>query len=249
MAKALDGITSISNLPTSNLWVIYGKSSSGKTWLSGTFPKPMLVLKIGDNGLQTIANVEGIEVLTINNPAHLKDVLIELQNNKKYKTILADTFSLSVNEWVNENSTNKKKRMSQQMWGDLKTDSEELIRLAQKLSINRIVVLTCHEATDAFEGMEDEILPDIRASVSKGSRTYLEGMANYGVHTIKVRRDRINKKTGETEEIIKYAAQIGPDPYYWTKLQIDPAVKVPKLVFNPTFDKLQEIINGGISNE
>lgn len=232
----------ISEVTQSNFWVLYGKSGSGKTALGGTFPKPMLYVKIGDDGINTIKNYNGIKVVEATTVGAAKEIAKELLSDKKYKSVFFDTFSLITNEWVNENAVAKNKRMTQQLWGDLKTDTEELIRTLHKVAESHIVIVSCHEAADAFEGMEDEILPDIRPSVTKGARTYLEGMANFGIHCIKVTKE-VEGKEG-TKEVTKFGVNLGANPYYWTKLQIDPSIKVPKMVFNPSFDKLISLIGG-----
>lgn len=232
----------IADIPSGKLVVVYGRSGSGKTWFGGTFPKPLLYLKIGDDGGNTIKNVDNIFVKEVETIGELKLALKECLSDKKFKTVFVDTFSLLVNEWKNENIISKNKKMTQQAWGDLLSDTEECIRMAHKLSLKKWVVLSCHEATDSIDGMEDELLPDVRASVSKGARTYLEGMANYGIHTIKIQKEVENPKTGETELKVKFAAELGPNPYYWTKLQVDPKIKVPKRLINPTFDKLMQVV-------
>lgn len=232
----------ISDLPSGKLVVVYGRSGSGKTWFGGSFPKPLLYLKIGDDGGNTIKNIDGIFVHEVETVGKLKMALEECMKDKKYKSIFVDTFSLLVNEWKNENIISKSKKMTQQAWGDLLSDTEECIRIAHKLSLKKWVILSCHEATDSIDGMEDELLPDVRASVSKGARTYLEGMANYGIHTIKIQKEVDNPKTGETELKVKFAAEVGPNPYYWTKLQVDPSIKVPKRIINPTFEKLMQVV-------
>ena len=89
------------------------------------------------------------------------------------------------------------------------------------------------------EGMEDEILPDARPSTTKGARTYLEGMANYGFHTTRLKKEMI--EDGVEKTLVKYAAHIGPNPYYWTKLQTPKDVKVPAVMVNPTFTKLKKL--------
>lgn len=236
----LDSAVDIQELGQRNLWVLYGKSNSGKTHVASTFPKPLLYLQIGDDGSNTIAHVEGISAIPISSVKELKDIAKELLKDKKYVTVVVDTFSLMVNEWTDQNVISKNKKMTQQLWGELKTETEEVIKAMHKVAKRHIVVLTCHESTDAIEGMEDEIAPDIRPSVSKGARTYLEGMANYGIHTTKITKEVT--KGNSTKEIVKYAADIGPNPYYWTKLQIDPSIKVPKRIINPTYDKFMEII-------
>lgn len=236
----LDKAVSISELGQRKLWVIWGKSNSGKTWLSSTFPKPLLYVQIGDDGANTIARLEGIDALRISTVEELKNFCKELQKDKKYRTVVFDTFSMVVNEWTDEKVIQKGKKMTQQNWGDLKTEQEEIIKLSHKLANRRHVVLTCHESMDSIEGLEDEITPDIRPSVSKGARTYLEGMANYGIHTTRISKEITKGNT--TKTLVKYAADIGPNPYYWTKLQIDPSIEVPTRIINPTFDKIAKVI-------
>ena len=237
----LDKAVDIKDLGQRNFWVIYGKSGSGKTKLLSTFPKPMLYLQVGDDGSNTISNVDGIKAIRITDLAQLKEIALELRLDKKYASVAVDTFSLVVNEWIDTNAVQKKKRVTQQMWGDLKTDTEEYIKLFYMLSVDKIVVLTCHEAADSFEGMEDEIAPDIRPSVSKGARTYLEAMANYGIHTTIIIRDK-ELPNGSTKQVTSYAAHLASNPYYWVKTQKPANIKLPKLVYNPTYDKIMNLL-------
>ena len=241
----LDKAVDISELGQRKLVVLYGKSNSGKTVTGATFPKPMLYLRIGDDGSNSISEEEGIKALHVENLDDLKKLLQELITKKGagYESVFLDTFSMVTNVWIQENAVKKSKRMTQQMWGDIKTESEELVRLAHQLAGTCWVILSCHESTDAFEGMEEEILPDIRPSVSKGTRTYLEGLANYGLHCTRVNRT-ITTAEGDVD-VVKYAAHVGPNPYYWTKLQIPKNRKVPKLMINPSYDKLMKVVKGG----
>lgn len=226
------------------LVVIYGQSNTGKTVLSSTFPKPMLYLSIGDEGLNPIADVEGIDAIKLNTAIELKNVLDELLNSKtEYQSVVVDTFSLYVNVWTHDYIISKNKKMTQQDWGNLKTDTEEIIRLAHKLAEDKWVILTCHEVADAFEGLEGEIAPDIRPNVSKGVRTYLEGMANLGIHTS--RMSKTVEKDGKEKTLVKYACHLGANEYYWTKVQASPSVNVPSTVVNPSYEKLMEILSNG----
>lgn len=242
MKAILSSAVDISEVSSGKLVVLYGKSASGKTKVGSTFPKPMLYVKIGDDGVNTIKKVSGISVIEPKTIAELKQVFEELEKDKTYESVFVDTFSLLVNEWKNENVIKKGKKMTQQLWGDLMTETEELIRLAHKLSKKKWVILSGHEVTDSIEGMEDELLPDVRISISKGARTYIEGMANFGIHTVKIQKEVIDKATGETKEVVKYAADIGPNPYYWTKFQIDPKIKLPSRMINPSYEKIMKLI-------
>lgn len=244
MSGFLDDVTEISQLGQRKLVVLYGKSGTGKTELGSTFPKTQLYLQLGDDGANTISKKEGIMAKRIDSVESLKGTLKELANKKArgYESVFIDTFSMLSNVWIDTNVISKKKKMTQQLWGDLKNDTEEAIRLCWELSLHTWVILSLHETTDVIEGVEDEIVPDVRPNPTKGARTYLEGMANYGIHTTKVQKTILGKE-GTEKEVVKFAAHLGANPYYWTKLQVPKETKVPKMIINPTFDKLMEIIS------
>jgi hypothetical protein len=238
----LDDAVDISDLGQNSLWVVYGKSGSGKTELLSTFPKPILYVQVGDDGSNTISDKEDIEALRAEGTDDLKQILREARNSK-YATIAVDTFSLVVNEWIDENVVQKKKRMTQQNWGELKTEQEDLIKLAHLLAREKVVVLTCHEAVDSIDGMEEEIIPDVRPSLSKGARTYLEGMANYGIHTAVLQKEK-ESPDGALKIIPVHVAHLSSNPFYWVKTQKPASVKLPKLVVNPTYDKINKLLRG-----
>lgn len=240
----LDRAVNIAELNQSNLWVIYGKSGSGKTEFLSSFPKPLLYLQIGDDGANTISTVEGIDALPVSNIAELKQALQEARLDSHYATVAVDTFSLMVNEWVDENATKKSKRMTQQMWGDLKTEQEEVIKSASILAKIKNVVLTCHEVMDTIEGYEEEITPDARPSLSKGARTYLEAMANFGIHLSVAQKEK-DLPDGSTRVVTVHFAHIGSNPYYWVKTQKPSSIKLPDTVVNPTYSKIMKLLKEG----
>ena len=240
----LNEAVDIKKLGQRNLWVLWGKSGTGKTHFIATLPKPLLYIQIGDDGSNTIADVDGIKAIRAENIDRLKQIGEELKNDKTFASVAVDTFSMLTNVWIDTNATQKKKHMTQQMWGDLKVETEGLIKLFHEVAMSHIVALSCHEATDTIEGMDDEVIPDFAPNTSKGSRIYLQGMANYGLHFTKVKKVTTDKETGEEKEIVKYAAHLGANPYYWTKFQISDTIKVPNMMVNPSYDKIIKIIGG-----
>lgn len=237
----LENVTSIKEFSQGKFVALYGKSGSGKTTLGATFPKPMLYVKIGDDGSSVIKDIDGIDAIEITKASQVRTLIKELKSDKKYKSVFLDTFTLIVNEWKQENIVSKKKKMTQQSWGDLLVDTEEIVRELHALSKHKWVIISGHEVTDSIEGMEDELLPDVRMAVSKGARTYLEGMVNYGLHTIVIEKEI--EKDGEAKTVTKHSIDIGPNPYYWTKFQSVKSKKIPKRMLNPTFEKLNELMD------
>lgn len=239
----LDDVVDISEIGQRKLVVLWGKSNTGKTELGSTWPKPQLYIQVGDDGSNTISEKSGIKSgKRIESVATLRDALKDLIKVKGggYKSVFIDTFSMLTNVWTDENAVKKKKKMTQQMWGDLKIETEEIIQYAHKLAAHTWVILSCHEAMDTVEGLEDEILPDARPSITRGARTYLEGMANYGFHTTRLEKV-VNADDGTEKTLARYALHVGPNPYYWTKLQIPKGIKVPSVIVNPSYSKLAKL--------
>lgn len=246
MAKLSDAVP-ISEMGQRKLVVLWGRSNTGKTEFGSTWPKPLLYLRFGDDGSNTISTHTGVKGISVESCADCKSLFDEIIQKKGggYKTVFLDTFSMFTNMWIAENVTNKKKKMTQQLWGDLKTETEELIKKAHEAALYCWTLLSCHETVDVIEGMEEEILPDARPNTTRGARSYLEGMANYGFHTTRLKREIV--EDGKEKTVVKYAIHIGPNPYYWTKLQTPKELKRPAIMINPSFAKLEKLGLMGVS--
>jgi hypothetical protein len=74
-------------------YAIYGRSGTGKTTLSSTFPKKLLHLDIRDDGTESIADVEGIDLIRVDSWDEFEDVYWWLLANKnhEYQTLTIDT--------------------------------------------------------------------------------------------------------------------------------------------------------------
>jgi len=244
---------------TTKFWTVYGKSGSGKTHFTSTFPKPILYVLIGDEGINSVYNKKGVHYYELPNTKELPIAITEIDkmvsvDNSPYKTVVFDTFSNYVAMWQDEfcnptsNLYNKKSvrmKMTMQAWGDLKSDIENCIGLIKKLSNKVNVVLTCHEIQDSFEGLESEILPDIRINLNKGSRSFLESMTNIGIHTT-VLASESDEDDGNTQTEYIHAAHIGQNPYYWTKTQKSAAIQLPSVLLNPTYKKIMALLNANV---
>ena len=229
----------------SNLWLLYGRSASGKTTLAATFPRPIAYLAVGDDGYASIEDPKGITYFKVENFTEFTIYIQELLKDKTFKTVIVDTFSLFVNEWTLDLIKRGKggrangAGLSQSDWGDLGTNVNSLIRDLKNLAVNKNVVLTAHEVDDSFSGLDSELLPEIRPNFNKSSRSYMEGMANYGIHCA------VLQKEGKDGKVItKHIAHIAPHPYYWVKFQKPASVKLPKMLADPTYDKIMALLKG-----
>ena len=77
--QVLENVTSIKDFSQGKLVALYGKSGSGKTTLGATFPKPMLYVKIGDDGSSVIKDVDGIDAVEISKVSEINVLIKELE--------------------------------------------------------------------------------------------------------------------------------------------------------------------------
>lgn len=242
----------LKDVPQNKLVVVYGKSNTGKTTLAATFPKPLLYVKIKDDGVNSISDIEGIESIEAKTVNDIFVISKECKDADKYNTVLFDTFSFITEMWKEEQLSIKEsvkgnklsvERMSQPVWGDLQTVTNAIINNLARASANRWIIVTGHQTVEVLDGLEDELTPDGRISINKGSRNHLEGLANLGLHTTRIKKESTTAD-GSTLMKVKYAVDIGPNVTYWTKVQTNKNVKIPKRIINPTFDKIMEVLGG-----
>ena len=74
--------------------VIYGKQGAGKTTIASTFPKPLILLDVKENGWIGIKDVKGIDPVGIKTWKEFEEAYWYLQENPDgYKTVVIDTAS------------------------------------------------------------------------------------------------------------------------------------------------------------
>ncbi len=82
--------------------LIYGESGVGKTTLLGTAPKPLLVLDFEAGADVIFAGQDGVDILYVYGKKDLREALLWLKNQKEYKTIAFDGFSIYAQQVLGE---------------------------------------------------------------------------------------------------------------------------------------------------
>ena len=138
-----------SEAPIDEVYIIYGKSGTGKTVLASTFPKtkeaPMLYLDILEGGIGSVAakDKELIDWVPIETFEELDEVLEDVvrgysevdgkQVPVKYSTIVVD--SLTQLEFIIKKhlkSSSNKTSMTLQLWGQAKDSQEDVLILKRR---------------------------------------------------------------------------------------------------------------------
>lgn len=250
----LDLVKGISSEPHNKFTVIMGKPGSSKTTTAGTYPKPMLLVTIGDDGGSEVLSSYGddeIKVLNLKSDeigtqgakhvqTKMMELLTELKNPHPYKTVVIDAYSSIEEEVVTFLEKSKGKKLNLEERGAI---GGLMLNLRDKIvSLSRgdteyvaIVHIKDKKTTDNTTGEESMMIVP-KMSYNNGN-ILLERASNVMYCS---KRTIINDDNSRRVAFLTY---IGAHPNMDTKLRtkgkmLDTGIYVKNL----TYDKLQEII-------
>lgn len=240
-------------------YVIYGRSGTGKTTFSSTFPKNILHLDIRDDGTDSIADVEGIDLIRVDSWDEFEDVYWWLIANKDhgYQTLTIDTItqlqSLAVEHIVSKK--NKKVEnagdwgtMTKKEWGDVSSLMKDWITRLRDLKMNVIFLAQerVFNSTEEAEVDGDMLNPEVGPRLSPATKDHLNSVASVVANTFIRARIKVIEKKGKKveEEVYDFCLRLAPNSVYTTKVRKPLNISVPKVIKNPSFEELNAIIRG-----
>lgn len=231
--------------------LLYGRSGSGKTTIAGTFPKPLLILDIGERGTDSLANQEEIDVLTVKGWPELEEVYWALKDGTHYKTVVIDAThtmqGLAIQEARDIAGKKDKDMTSQRDMGQatgLMNTWNYNFRDLRDDGIN--VVFLAHDRlreVDTDDGV-DSILPEVGPNVMPNVGKTLMGAVNVVGYTYI--RETSEKKVPGKKAVTKreYCLLLGANSVYNTKVRSPKENVTPEFIVDPTYDKLVAVIKG-----
>ena len=250
-------VRKIADIKRHRSYAFYGRSGSGKTTLSATFPKPILYIDIRDEGTDSIADVEGIDVLEPKTVEEFEDALFWLiKNPKKYRTVVIDTVTqlqeMAVEEIGAAKSRKSKKpgewgSMTKQAWGEVSGKLKSLIIDFRNLPMEVVFIAQDRVFNlDDEEGEDSELMPEVGprlmpsvASVLNAAVTVIGNTFIRHV-TVKKKVKGVMKRTEKTE----YCLRVGPSHVYITKIRKPRSIGAPEFISDPTYESILEVIKG-----
>jgi hypothetical protein len=250
--------------------VLYGRSGTGKTTLASTWPKPILYLNINDNGTDSIADVEDIDVYDITASEELRDIILWIHaehkaGTLKYKTVVLDTMtqlqSILLREFGEANKDRKKikgsskKRLgdfgtlTKQDWGTIAGDLKAAVIDIRNLPIESVFIAqdrtfnaTDDEADDADEALAPEVGPRLMPSVASEMNASVSIIGNTFIR-VKHTKKKVDGKFVYSKKM-QFCLRLGPSDIFVTKIRKPKGVEAPDYIVDPTHEKLLAVISG-----
>lgn len=251
-SSILDRAKPVSELPKVIAGLFYGRSGTGKTTISSTFPKPLLLLDIGERGTDSINDIKGVDVIQIEDWDDIEEIFWELEGSK-YKTVVIDSAhslqALAITNAKTSSGKDEDAQTSQRDYGIASGKMQTWIYNYRDLVDHGINVLfLAHERVNSGEDSDDEdgmLAPEVGPRLMPSVASCLTGSVHVVGNTYVKETITRGKKLGEkSTKKVEYSMRLGPHGYYTTKLRSPKKNIVPEFIIDPTYDKIVDTING-----
>lgn len=240
----IDKITPVKSLPKVLSMLVYGRSGTGKTTFAGSFPTPALLIDVREKGTDSIANLDGVDVVQIEHWTDLEEIFWYLKKEKKYKSVIIDQVSSMQDiAMVHAMAEEGKDVMSQRLWGVVSGLMKTWLLNYRDLVDEGINVLfIAHDRTNKGDGEseDDTIDPQVGARLMPSVAGMLNGAVKVIGQTF-VRELWLEDKSRKVE----YCLRVGPHAYYTTKIRNPVGTTVPEYVVDATYDKISQLMSQG----
>jgi len=244
-------LQAVEALPTLIAALFWGRSGTGKTTLSSTFPKPIVLLDIREKGTDSVSNVRGVRVGQIETWDEFEEMYWYLKKGQHdFKTVVIDQVTqLQDLAMVQAKKNIGETRDPRRLFGEAGALMKQWLLNYRDLIDDGInVVFLAHDRvsrTDEDSGGEDQIDPEVGPRVMPSVASFLNGSVKIIGNTYIKESYTIENKRKVRH--VDYGMRLGPHAYYTTKVRSPVGIKAPDYIVDPSYDKLVAIMRGEYS--
>jgi len=259
--KTEAGFRDISEVVRNKSFAFYGKSGSGKTTLACSFPKPILLIDINDEGTDSVSDMDDadLKVWDIAEFDDIEDAYWYLKENpKEFKTVALDTVTMLQTKCIEAIMGTKLEKsgkvagdwgtMTKQDWGKVAARMKIWITRFRNLPMN--VVFLAQERTFNVSDDDDDIGlldPEVGPALSPSVKSHLNAAVTMIANTyIRVRYPKKKDEKGRLKSTKKYdyCLGVGPSDIFARKVRKPKKIELPDAVIDPDYEDLISIIKG-----
>lgn len=249
-----------SALKRNKSWLFYGRSGTGKTTITGTFPSPICIIDFKDEGTESIADIENAEVYEVTSVEELEEAYWWIKGQGDFfKTVVLDTTTamqiMIVREVASQSKMKKRGKragdwgsMTQKDWGKASGLMTKFVTDFKDLDVET-VFLAQEKVFDPDEGGDDaegELSPEVGPANMKSVSAHMCASCSFIGHTfVRMVDYKVKMKRRRRPE---YCIRVGPNPVYITKVRKPKAIKLPDFVADPSYDSLMKLREGKFEN-
>jgi len=250
-------VRSVSKIQRHRSYCFYGRAGTGKTTLAGSFPGPILLLDVNDQGTDSVSDVDHIDVLETHAWDDFEVAYWWLKKNPdKYKTVVIDTVTqlqqLAIEKILIDQEKDPEKAgewgvMTKKQWGQVASMMKMWVTNLRDLPME--VVFLAQDRTSDTETEDPEIMidPEIGPRLTPSISAHLNAEVSVIGNTFIRRKVTVKKgPDGKKKEVEKtqYCLRIGPNAVYVTKARKPKTITLPGVLVDPTYESLMEILRG-----
>lgn len=215
--------------------LIYGETSTGKTWLASTGRGKTCIIDIcHEKGYEELKSTT-FDVETVNTLAEFDKIIANPDKYfSKYDTVVIDNLTQIVT--LSEDSWPARKQKTFDFWGDLACRQSGIVTELKKYckSNNKDLWVIAHQIYDNSRNYDNEIIaPTVFPDVREAAKSKVLAAMDVIIHTfVDGELDIIEDNSGDDIEtlITDYCLHIAPHPTYITKCRgvekLPPKIKV-----------------------
>lgn len=252
-------LRSVSQIFQHRSWCFYGRAGTGKTTLAGSFPKPLMLLNVKDQGTDSVSDYG--DSIQVNDTVDWDEFELAYwwlkKNPTAFKTVVIDTITqvqqLAIEKVLADKGDDPSKAgewgsMTKKEWGQVASMMKTWITNFRDLPME--VVFLAQDRVSETETEDPEVMidPEVGPRLTPSIASHINAEVSVVGNTFLRRKVKIttDEKTKKKKEVAtnQYCLRLGPDAVYVTKARKPKSIKLPGVLTDPTYDKLIETLTG-----
>lgn len=246
-----DRFQDLLDMDTPTIITLYGRPGTGKTTISCTLPKPLLLIDVKDKGTDSGKREDlepgDITVFELESFDEIYDIYDYLEENPdKFKSVVIDHMT-ALQDFCYEKVMDEegKSKMSQGMYGTAGGYLKEVINLYKGLTDLGITpCFNCQDRMESGDGEgEDQLLPEVGPGLMPSVARTLCAASRVIGHTYQF--ENVEKLEGaKVRRNIEFRLRLGPNPYYITKVTRPFGTPCPQFLVDATYQDIMKVVKG-----